>query len=257
MHCWTMNNNYMTGRLFSGPIYGLLMIVFVSVTAGDAVADRLASQYRVQQVSEQSNPWQLPQKQQNQNGLQPGSQQAPYGNYQQYQAQPQQNRNSGRQSQSLHQWQPQADRFVSPEFLDSLKQQQRHYQVSPESQRYHQPRPPQFMQVPPGAGTPGYGLPGSGAYGSGAYSYPKYGAGSANPLYDTPAVSPWGSGPDVLYRGESFPMIPNEALGGFPPMHVPSFGMNNYKKDEAGDLFETDDSGVFNPFTFLPNGVSR
>jgi len=47
MHCWTMNNNYMTGRLFSGPIYGLLMIVFVSVTAGDAVADRLASQYRV------------------------------------------------------------------------------------------------------------------------------------------------------------------------------------------------------------------
>lgn len=93
--------------------------------------------------------------------------------------------------------------------------------------------------------------------GQGAYGYPSYGAAPVNPLYDAPAVSPWGDGADVLYRGESFPMVPSEALGGFPPMHVPSFGMNNYKKSESDEPDEADEYKVFNPFTFIPNGSSN
>lgn len=44
-------------------------------------------------------------------------------------------------------------------------------------------------------------------------------------------------------------MVPSEALGGFPPMHVPSFGVNNYTGSESG---EAEEYKVFNPFTFLP-----
>ena len=95
--------------------------------------------------------------------------------------------------------------------------------------------------------------PGSGLPGQANYSYLSYDAGSVNPLYDVPAVSPWGDGADVLYRGESFPMVPSEALGGFSPMYVPSFGMNNYKRNESGEPVGADKYNVFNPFTFRPN----
>ncbi|NOQ88269.1 MAG: hypothetical protein GQ550_05035 [Gammaproteobacteria bacterium] len=205
-----------------------------SARAGNIAVDNENSQYPVLRVAERSNPWALPQTQESRLEFRPGLQQ-------------QQNRDRARQYQPAHQWQPQAERFVTPEFLESLKQQQQQHQVMPDNQQYLQPVPRQYMQMQPGSGLPGQG----------AYSYPSYGAGSANPLYDKPAVSPWGDGSDVLYRGESFPMVPSEALGGFPPMHVPSFGMNRYKNSESGELFETDEYKVFNPFTFLPDGGSR
>jgi len=263
MQYWTVNDKFITSRFFTGWIYGLLMFTVTSAIAGDAAVGNEDSQYSTQRVAERSNPWVLPKKQESHPGFQPGFQQ-PYGNYQQYQPvpqdvqnpdaqsrygqnQPAQNRDRVRQYQPVHQWQPRTDRFVTPEFLESLKQQQQQHQVMPENQQYHQPVPRQFMQMPPESGLPGQGV----------YGYPSYGTGSANPLYDTPAVSPWGDGSDVMYRGESFPMVPSEALGGFSPMHVPSFGMNKYKNSESGELFETDEHNVFNPFTFLPDGGSR
>ncbi len=254
-----IDNKFIVRRFFTGWIYSLLMIMATS-----AVADNENSQYSTLRVAEQPNPWALPQTRQSKPGFQPGFQQQPYDYYQQYQSapidaqrpdaqsryrqsRPAQNRDNVRQYRPTHQWQPQAERFVTPEFLESLKQQQKQHQVMPENQRYHQPEPRQFRQMQPGSGLPGQG----------AYSYPSYGTGSANPLYDAPAVSPWGDGSDVLYRGESFPMVPSEALGGFPPMHVPSFGMNNYKNSGSGEPIETDEYKVFNPFTFLSNGHSR
>ena len=70
-------------------------------------------------------------------------------------------------------------------------------------------------------------------------------------LFPYPAL--FRSGPDVLYRGESFPLVPNEALGGFPPMQVPSFSMKSFKNSDSEDSDELYESNVFNPFTFLPN----
>ena len=110
---------------------------------------------------------------------------------------------------------------------------------------------PENRQRPQGQHNPwqsGSSLPGQGTYG-----YPSYGSGNVNPLYDAPAVSPWGDGADVLYRGESFPLVPSEALGGFPPMHVPSTGMRNFKNSDSEESGATYQNNVFNPFTFLPD----
>lgn len=145
-------------------------------------------------------------------------------------------------------------RFVTPEILESLKQQQIQTQQVPENNPYRQyrrsPPPQQFMSEPP---VQGY------------YGFPPAGMGFANPLYDTPAVSPWGSGPDVIYRGESLPLVPDAAIGGLPPMNVMPFsgsdegsgwGSSGEKNERSGA-----ESGrapirnkVFNPFTFGPNG---
>ncbi|MFV9615940.1 MAG: hypothetical protein ACNYZG_08290, partial [Gammaproteobacteria bacterium] len=102
------------------------------------------------------------------------------------------------------------------------------------------------------------------------YGNPTYGMGSANPLYDVPTVSPWGSGPEVIYRGGSFPgalpdsspWVPNEAIGGLPPIHVPPFEagsnwgrLNNTGSNNAEAEYSErqKDNNVFNPFTFVPN----
>ena len=94
--------------------------------------------------------------------------------------------------------------------------------------------------------------------------------GYTNPIYDVPAVSPWGSGADVIYQGGSFPgalpdsspWVPNEAIGGLPPIHVPPFeGGSNWGKlnntgsnnAEAEYGERQKDNNVFNPFTFVPN----
>ena len=266
MQYWTISNKFITSRFFTGWICGLLMIMVTPAMTANVVVDSEDPQYPWLRVSGQSNPWALPQTQQNNFDFRSGFQQQPYDYYQQYQSapietqhpdaqypdtqsryrhnMPLQNRDKMRQYQPTHQWQPQAERFVTPEFLESLKQQQKQHQLIPENQQDHQPVQRQFMQKQPGSGLPGQGI----------YSYPSYHAGSANPLYDVPAVSPWGNGADVLYRGESFPMVPSEAPGGISPMHVPSFGMNNYKNSESGEPIGTDKYNVFNPFTFLPDG---
>jgi hypothetical protein len=267
MRYWTINNKIITSRFYTGWVYSLLMIMVSPVIADNIAVDSEGFQNPALRVAEKANPWAVPQTRENRPGLQPELQQS-YDHYPQYQHAPMgtqnpdaqsryrqeqsaQNRGSARQNRPANQWQPQNERFVTPEFLESLKRQQQQHQVMPENrqynQQYNQPVPRRFMQMQPGSGLPGQG----------SYKYPSYGTGSANPLYDTPAVSPWGDGSDVLYRGESFPMVPSEALGGFPPMHVPSYGMNKYQNSESGELFEPEEYKVFNPFTFLPNGGSR
>lgn len=231
-----IKDKYCTSRFFTGGMYSLLMIMVSPV-----IADVGSSQYSVQQVAEGSNPWALPQNQESR----PGYQQ-PYEYGQQYQRAPmdgvdqQGQRDRSGQYRPSHQWQPQRDRFVTPSFLESLKKQQQQYQVMPEN-RYQQ----QGQHNP--------WRPDSSSPGQGAYGHPSYGAGNVNPLYDAPAVSPWGDGADVLLRGESFPMVPSEALGGLPPMHVPSFGVKNFENSESMEPGEAYEGNVFNPFTFLPD----
>jgi hypothetical protein len=253
-------NNYSLSGVFS-----LLMMMTVS-----AMAQNSDSYYTSPPDERLVNPWLLPQAPIERPLQVPG--QAPgqtYGGYSEYQVSPgydQQDvrRKTRGQSQQDTIWQNPHDQFVTPDILESLKQQQRMYQTMPgnqprmndrrwpQSQPYmnmdmtmngsRQPQAQPFMQMPLNSRLPGQGI----------YSAPSYGAGGANPLYDTPAVSPWGNGPDVLYRGESLPMVPSEALGGFPPMHVPSFGMNTYKNTGSDVPVGADESNVFNPFTFLP-----
>lgn len=136
-------------------------------------------------------------------------------------------------------------RFVTPEILESLKQQQMQTQQVPgsynyQNRQYRQPQstPPQLMSGPP---VPGY------------YGFQSPGMGFANPLYDTPAVSPWGNGTDMLYRGGSFPGVPDAAIGGIPPMNVSPFTGNNEngQAESAGEQYQ---NKVFNPFTFGSNG---
>ena len=259
MQCRRVYNNFSLSWVFS-----LLMMMSVSV-----MAENNDSRYLLQLAEGPSNPWTLPPPVQ-QSTQKPAPSSAPvYGDYPGSQGSGSQDpgyqapakyyqQDVYRKEQGQHQqnkiWRNTREQFVTPEILESLKQQQQRYQIMPGNQQpmnnRWRPRPQsqQFMQMPNG----------SGLNGQGAYNYPSYGAGSANPLYDTPAVSPWGDGADVLYRGESFPNVPNEALGGFPPMHVPSFGMNTYKNTGPGEPLEVDENNVFNPFTFLPGkGFAR
>lgn len=148
-------------------------------------------------------------------------------------------------------------RFVSPQKLDQIQQQQKRYQTMPENQ--HRSSSPYSRYTPrlnSGVQAP-YTVDNWSHPGVGNQSI--YGTGAVNPLYDTPVVSPWGSGVDVLNKGASFPMVPSEAIGGLPPMHVPSIGITPYSKDGSeaavGDINVPDDVNIFNPFTFLPNSV--
>lgn len=155
-------------------------------------------------------------------------------------------------------------RFVTPGILESLKQQQIQTQMTPSYESYPRLRSRQQM-----AQQPVTRLPEKSYYGE-----PSYGMGLANPLYDAPAVSPWGSGPDIIYRGQSFPdsfsgvlpdsspWVPNEAVGGLPPIHIPPFaGSSNWSElnstdsnnTEADNIGKRKDNNVFNPFTFAPN----
>ena len=77
-------------------------------------------------------------------------------------------------------------RFVTPEILESLKQQQIQTQQMTENIQ-HPLLPHQSIQN---------------------YDYPSFGTGFKNPLYDTPTASPWSSGPDILYGGKMYPFVP-------------------------------------------------
>mgnify|MGYP001817728132 FL=1 len=231
------NKKLFTGRYIAGGMFSLLMIMIAPVKASE---DSLL--YSAQNVAENSNPWALPEQREPQPGYQqPQGYQQPPGYQQPYEYGGQVKRDHrDSQYQPSHQWQPQRDRFVTPSFLESLKKQQQQYQVMPENRQYQQDDYNPWRS--------GSSLPRQGGYG-----FPSYGSGSVNPLYDVPAVSPWGDGADVLYRGQSFPLVPGEALGGLPPMHVPSFGMKNYENSKPDESGETYEGNVFNPFTFLPD----
>ncbi len=144
----------------------------------------------------QDNPWAVPQPPENPVDFQ----RLPRYRSQQY-----------RQDNTEHY--ERAYRFVTPEILDSIRQQQTQSQLMYGGSYYQPPAPP--------LASPRYG---SGYGGYGNYYAPAYpgallpGAGYSDPLYDVPLVSPWGNTPDLIYRGQSYPLVPNEAFGGLPPI---------------------------------------
>ena len=218
-----INNKFILSLMFS-----LLAMVTVSAMAGSNVRQPI-SPYSLLLAGGSGNPWALPQAPEKTPDFRHSPQ---YGN-QQYQ-----------EDQTDIQYP--GFRFVTPEILESLKQQQMRTQQIPNGYPYRQYRnqpsssraPQQLMSEPP---VQGY------------YGFPSTGMGFANPLYDSPAVSPWGMGPDVMYRGQSFPWLPDAAIGGIPPMSVQPFSENTETRDtESGRRQEQND--VFNPFTFGPNG---
>lgn len=203
----------MQHRMINNKLSVSLVFSFLATLAASAVAEN------------SGNPWALPQPPEKA----PVFQRAPQYGQQQYQ-----------DDQTNIQYP--GYRFVTPEILKSLKQQQMQTQQVPQNNPYgqyrRQPAPQQLMSEP---AVPEY------------YGAPSTPMGFVNPLYDTPAVSPWGSGPDVTYQGESFPWVPDAAIGGIPPMNISPFIGNNEKNAvESGG--EQNQPNVFNPFTFGPNG---
>ena len=139
-----------------------LMMIIAKTT----IADSYTYGYPLRVTGEQGDPWALPKTP----GSSPGFQQKPTTQGQQY------------QSRQIEKY-DQGSRFITPEILESIKQQQIQTQLMPENkQRQLLPRQP----------TQNYG-------------YQPLGMGFTNQLYDTPVISPWGSGYDLLYGGRSFP----------------------------------------------------
>jgi len=157
-----------------------------------------------------------------------------------------------------------AGRYVTPEILQSLKQQQSQQQgmlgIVPELMpprrvpytNYNRRLPQQYnnSQLLPGysGGVQNFGMPS------------QSGMGSSNPLFDVPSVSPWSNAPDVLYRGEDMPWLPDAALDGMPPIPISPY-MDNYGFGGSDRQFSPSTEGqypvqdnVFNPFTFAPGG---
>jgi len=172
-----MQNHKIYKQFTVGLACGLMMLITTTVTAG-----RPLSQYSLRVIGEQNNPWVLPQAHNSATGFQhmPKS----WGQ-----------QNQGRQIEQHDR----GFRFVTPEILASLKQQQIQSQLMTENK----PRPLMPRQSIQN------------------YASPSSGMGFTNPLYDTPAVSPWSSGSDILYGGESSPFVPEEAIAGLSPFHNP------------------------------------
>lgn len=208
-----MQNCKMYKQFTAGLACGLMMMITTTAIAGNPV-----SQYSLLRVTgEQSNPWAVPQTPNRATGFQ----QIPKTRRPQHQSRQIENHKRG-------------FRFVTPEILQSLKQQQTQTQLMTENnQRPFMPRQP--VQN---------------------YGYPSPGTGFTNPLHrtpaDTPAASPWSSGSDILYGGESSPFVPKEAIGGLPPFHIPPFGKNN-GGNESGNTNILKETNVFNPFNFVYN----
>ena len=235
-----------TGRL----MFGLLM---VSATSANCDSEKSLLQYSHRLVAGQWNPWVLPEVPEKASGIQCPAE------WQNEQAQGKSMDAQG-QVQTPEFKKRLSGRFVTPGILESLKQQQIQTQMTPGNEPYRQLRPRQGMPQQPVRRLPERNY----------YGEPSYGMGTTNPLYDAPAVSPWGSAPDVIYRGGSFsgalpgssPWVPKEAVGGLLPMPVSPFEGNS-NKDELNSMnsndAETDnierqrDNNVFNPFTFVPN----
>ncbi len=232
-------------------VTGLLMVVAVVMTT-NSFASKLFHQYSVRQVAEQANPWALPQAS---GGFMKPQQPPPY----RWQSKAQHKQQDGNRFNSQRMGQ-----FVTPGYLESLRQQQMHMQAVPRMQaapqmRQHRPLmhkrlpatkgflPQQMWLLPPEHRSSGF---------------PAQGMGNVNPLYNVPAVSPWANSSSLIHRGDPtpdtlsggfselspwMPKMPNEALGGLPPMHIPLL----WGGSESGQNVE---DKVFNPFTFLPGG---
>lgn len=206
-----------------------LLGLFVTMSAPAVVAGNVAQNigHRAQNHEDQPNPWALPtQRAQNQrlnqrNGYAP--QRLPEYRNQRY----------GRGQINNR---PKHDRFVTPEILRSLNQQPIQNQLAPEDQNYSLAMPkPQKQQQ--------YNMP--------PYGAPPYGMGYSPPMYDMPSSSPWTNNPDILYQNDSYPLVPNEAIGGIPPMQTPLFEGDKLEGMYTPEL--QNGNNVFNPFTFIPN----
>ncbi len=225
-------------RIVTGSWIICLFMMMTSMVVADAYVSPSLAHSSVQLVAKPANPWALPETSEK------------FLNFQQSTKFRKQPDRAGKYSM---------DRFVTPEILESLKQQQMQIQMMPRNRQDNRPirrrlptmpsMLPQAWSLPPEQGR--YGL-----------------MGTVNPLYDTPVVSPWGSGPDIIYRGEVLPDslsgVPNEAIGGLPPIHIPPLGDTRFDVQpfsEFGNEFSNMATGnqplveenVFNPFTFLPN----
>lgn len=238
-----------------------LLLTFVSTAvAEDRVAldfagEQPLSDYSFQLIESGSNPWALPQV----------DEQSKYRLFR------------GQKNPSkTHQ----GSRFVTPEILESLKQQQMLYQqpsanlrnrvppkTFPNQNQYTRPMP-----IQPVPTQPAYGLsaPGSSMYAPPMYSMPSPrgygmpldGMSYSNPMVDVPSVSPWGNTTDLLQRGGSFPWMPDAAVDGLPPIHVQPFAdsqdsgadWGDYEGDGRNEAVTPFPKNVFNPFSFGPNG---
>ncbi|MBE9563686.1 MAG: hypothetical protein IMF17_00475 [Proteobacteria bacterium] len=237
-------------RVTGGLMFSLLLAFASTAFAEDRVVDGpLISDYSFQLIENGSNPWALPEVPEQ-------------SKYQLFRGQ----RNQSKEHQGT--------RFVTPEILESLKQQQMMYQQPsangrnrvPSKNNSNQGRFNRTMPAQPayGLSAPGssytppmYSMPSPGGYGM-----PLDGMSYSNPMVDVPSVSPWGNTSDLLQRGGTFPWMPNAAVGGLPPIHVQPFAEDqdadanwgDYDGRELNDDVKQFPGNVFNPFSFGPNG---
>lgn len=207
-----------------------LLSLFITMSTPVVVADNGAQnipRYPAQGYDDRPNQWTLPAKPEwNQEPYQrngPGLQGMPEYRNQRYGSDQRNNRMK-------------RDRFVTPDILRSLNQQQIQNQSAPkdEDERQSMSKPQLQRQ---------YNMP--------PYGAPPYGMGYSPPVYDMPYTSPWANNLDILYQDESLPLVPNEAIGGIPPMQTPLFGGDNLGGVYTPEL--QNGNKVFNPFTFIPN----
>lgn len=207
------------------------VVILFATCASVVVADNLSgSQYSMLLAVGQSNPWALPQSIDNQQGI--------------HRATPDANKQYSDNQTNI---QYPGYRFVTPEILESLKQQQMQTQQMPDSysqqsSRKPQQKPPEQNQWQSGHLYSDYPLMG--------------GSGMSNPLYDeqvtSPWNNPWNNTQGGLYQGKTFPWLPDAAIGGIPPIPVQPLIENNANGKESGKQYF--ENNAFNPFTFGPNG---
>ena len=199
------------------PVFALFWVISTSVFADDGA--NASSTVAIEMiVADSSNPWALPQRDSS---------------------------DEAHNEPEVPMYQQQFERknhgFVTQQELDQLEQQQMQMQLMPGDHR-------DLRRPIPGS---------SNSYMPQIYGYPLYdplyGMGYTNPLYHTPAVSPWGSEPGLLYEGQSLPMVPNEAIGGIPPMHVPPY-LDDGGSYESEGIENKKENSIFNPFEFGRNG---
>ena len=170
-------------------VFSLLMMIFFT-----ALADSNTHSYSLQLAGGQHNPWAVPQTPENHSGYQqpteyenqryPGPQyQGPQYHGPQYHGPTENRRNHARSTQHRIY---QNNRFVTDEFLESLKQQQSEHQITPENNRSYRVAPRKSVPLQMESG-----IPGAGSHGAGTLGYPSYGMDYMDPFYDTPVVTPW------------------------------------------------------------------
>ena len=257
----------LAGRSVVSWVLSLLLSIAVTAHTEEAIAQVIPHD-SLQLAANQGNPWALPE----------AEDKSQYGQF------------PGHDTQKKNPvFKQRGYRFVTPEILESLKQQQMLYQQIPgydqrpgyeqRRARPYQSRPGQLVPTPL---MPGLSMKGPSLYQSPmqrSYGLPPDGMSYSNPMYDIPEVSPWGSDSNLLQRGGSFPWMPDAAVGGLPPIHVQPFGddafSNSHGFDQAWPEEKTNNQGgvtmpllpsmqmplqnapqnnIFNPFSFGPNG---